>query len=402
MEYIHYPFPKVTHIEDVLPHIDDKSFKVIEKECGNTYINYVRMGPETFPPIIGSPEERLSAVIRRECRGISFNTESGLLSSRPFHKFFNVCENEYLTIPKMGFYMEHHIMDKVDGSMIRPVHTPWGLRWGTKMGVTDTANFAETWLMDKPQYRKFALNCQGKGLTPLFEYYSPENRVVHDYGERNMVLLAVRDNNTGLYHSYQNIVAIGQHYGIPVVELHPGQVDDAERYIAGVKASTTIPEGVVIMWPNGHMGKLKTDAYNVKHRVKEAGRTERTLILAILNSEVDDLLAMLPEEDRKEVDDFIREFWRWTDALALNIATVYSTARETYETKKDFACATTDWRRMERACVFALWDGKAEDADEMARNLIDAALVSETKWEEFRETLGPAAPDFNWEGDDDV
>ena len=110
---MHYLFPRLTNIDQVLPHIDEASFRVSEKDSGHTFINYVRMGPETFPPVLGSREDRLRAVIRRECRGIAFDTDTGKLVSRPFHKFFNAGENEHMTIGHMGFHMPHVLMDKV-------------------------------------------------------------------------------------------------------------------------------------------------------------------------------------------------------------------------------------------------------------------------------------------------
>ena len=85
---LHYPFPTIMTIEDVLPHIDNY-FRVVKKNDGYTYINYSMMTPAVFPPVEGTDEERLKASIRRECRGITFDTKTGQIVSRPFHKFFN-------------------------------------------------------------------------------------------------------------------------------------------------------------------------------------------------------------------------------------------------------------------------------------------------------------------------
>jgi RNA ligase len=404
---IHYPFPIINHISDVLPFIDDKSFTVKEKDSGHTFINYVRMGPETFPPVIGSVEERHAAVIRRECRGIAFYTETGLIASRPFHKFFNVGENEYVTIGHLGFHMPHVVMDKVDGSMVRPLLTPAGLRWGTKIGVTDTSNFAEAWLYGKREYVKFALRSVSEGWTPLFEYVSPENRVVVNYGKRDMILLAMRHTVTGEYMDHDAMVLVAERYGIPVVKTYDPIEGDAQTYIENVRISDDLDEGVVVAWPNGHRSKAKTDIYNVLHKVKEAGRTERTLVTAILEGKVDDLLSMLEDKDRAKVDAFIAEFWSSLDTLENEIGGLYEDVRGDFPDKKSFALGRgKDLTRIERANMFSLWDGKVATTRDAAMNIIKSGLTSETNWFAMRNSIEEAesftAFSFDWTGQEDI
>lgn len=387
---IHYEFPVIEHIDDVLPHIDDKSFKVIAKDCGNTYINYVRMGSETFPPVLGSEAERLAARVRRECRGIAFNTETGKLVSRPFHKFFNVGETEHLTFEHLGFHREHVVMDKMDGSMLRPIPTPFGLRWGTKMGITDVGNLAETWIEQHDKYRKFALRMMAAGRTPIFEFVSPENRIVARYAEPNMVLLAVRHNTAGTYMSSDTMRVLAEEYGIPVVKHFDPVEGDPETYFELIRASDDLDEGIVIAWSNGHRAKAKTDQYTTLHKIKEKASTERNLILAILEQEVDDLLPLVPEEEAAGIMGFADEFWGWVDSLADDIGGLHEYARATYQSKKDFAVATQDWERVSRSCVFTLWDGKEDTPRDLALSMIRTGLTSETKWAQFRESLGGA------------
>ena len=50
-DVMHYEFPIIRHINDVLPHVqENKSFIVAERD-DYTVINYVMMGNDTFPPI---------------------------------------------------------------------------------------------------------------------------------------------------------------------------------------------------------------------------------------------------------------------------------------------------------------------------------------------------------------
>ena len=401
MMSIHYPFPHITHISDVLPHIDDESFRIVAKDSGHTFINYVRMGPDTFPAVEGSPADRLRAAMRRECRGIAFDTKTGDLVSRPFHKFFNACENDSLTPAHMGLNMEHVTMDKLDGSMVRPLMTEFGLRWGTKMGCTDTSNFAEVFTMDKPQYGKLAQRYHAHGMTALFEYVSPENRIVVEY-KRNMVLLAIRVNLTGLYLEHQTVELIGDRYGIAVAGTYDSVVGDAEAWLASVKTDPDLDEGVVVAWPNGHRIKVKTDLYNVLHKVKEAGRSERTLANAILESKIDDLLAMLERDDRIEVDQFVADFWTTVDTLAGTMTALHDKVRGMFPDKKSFAISEfgKGLSQLERSTVFGLWDGKLADGDAAAMRTIESGLTSETSWDLMRNKIDTSENFndvvFNW------
>lgn len=399
---VHYAFPIIRHIDDVLPHIDDQSFRVIAKDSGHTFINYVRMGNDTFPPVIGTDAEKLRAAIRRECRGIAFNTATGLLESRPFHKFFNVGENEYVTVAHMRFDKDYVLMDKLDGSMLRPLRTEFGMRWGTKMGITDTSNLAEVFVMDKPEYDNFAAYSMRIGFTPLFEYMSPENRIVVDYGKRAMILIGMRDNLTGVYMQHDTMCRLADTFGIPVVRTFAPMSKDADEWIADMKSGTDFAEGVVWAWNDGHRAKGKTDLYNILHKVKEAGRTERTLILALLDGRIDDLLAMLSGEDRAAVDMFIKGFWATVDQMATKLDALYTHIRDVYEDKKAFALSdlSKNLHQVERAQMFALWDGKSEDGAESALGIIRSGLSSETAWHMRRNQiessthLGPVG--FDW------
>jgi len=406
---IHYLFPRIRHIDDVLPYIDEACFRVVEKDCGNTYINYVRMGDETFPPVPTEEEwlragddqwelhnldqEYQRAVIRRECRGLVFDTATGKLVSRPFHKFFNVGEREDLDYDSLRFDSDAHVVqDKIDGSMVRPIPTPLGMRWATKMGITDVAMAAEAWLVDHPDYAEMASYYMQHGYTPLFEFTSPGTRIVVDYGvEPTMTLLAVRSNLDGGYLLQDALENIGDRWGIPVVGTHPSFVTTPKAFVDAVKLSD-LDEGIVIQWDNGHRVKVKTETYTILHRVKEAARTERTLVTAVLDQSVDDLLPLLPTEDRAKVTKYIHTFWGCMDRLAIDVSALYTDARLTCASKKEFAISTAKTlTQLERAMVFGLWDNKILSPRAAAMLIIKGGLASETKWAEMKQKIEASA-----------
>ena len=54
-------------------------------------------------------------------------------------------------------------------------------------------------------------------MTALFEFTSPENRVVIAYDRPTLTLLAGRDNRTGRYCSHQELQALPISYDVPLI-----------------------------------------------------------------------------------------------------------------------------------------------------------------------------------------
>lgn len=191
---MNYTFPIIRVLDDVLPHIEGRTeFIVAEREFG-TVLNYVVSMADTFN--MEGPDD-LTGAMRRECRGIIFGTD-GKIMSRPFHKFFNIGEKDETQPHVLDFSADHTLMTKLDGSMLRPILVDDKLRWGTKMGFSEVAEFAEEYIAKNPKYNDFGWFCVEQGWTPIFEYVGPHNKVVLTYDE-GLTLLAVRDNITGGY-----------------------------------------------------------------------------------------------------------------------------------------------------------------------------------------------------------
>jgi len=406
-----YSFPRIEHLDDVRVHVDADCFRVVEKDSGHTFVNYVKMGNDTFPAfpapksddpwdIAYARSQWQRAAVRRECRGIAFDTETGAIVSRPFHKFFNVGEREDMDVGVLDFSARHWVLDKLDGSMVRPLPTPAGIRWGTKMGITDTAMWAEDFVAgDKRDYVGFAEFCISHGWTPMFEYVGPFNRIVAEYAE-DMVLLAIRHNREGWYLTPEQVDRQAELFGIPTVRTYDPVEGDPTVYLSAVKESDDLDEGIVIQWENGHRAKVKTDIYSTLHRVKEASRTERTLVTAIREGTVDDLLPLVSAEDRADVEAYIKRFWWCFERLRDDIAALYKDARLSYDDKKSFAISpqgAKSMTRLEASLVFSMWDGKIADASEAADRVITGGLVSETKWQEMKENVAMAANLNNFE-----
>ena len=211
-----YQFPHIKHINDVLPAIQDSPEFIVAEREHFTVVNYVVAHPETFPEVatvaltngdathfgIFESEEAHKAAIRRELRGIIFAKDGSILARR-LHKFFNVNERDETQQHLIDLSQPHVILEKLDGSMITPIPIKDHLRWGTKMGITDVSMGAETFVATHPEYTEFAKWCKENNYTPIFEWVSRKQRIVVDYPEDNLILIAVRNNTTGEYLPYE-------------------------------------------------------------------------------------------------------------------------------------------------------------------------------------------------------
>jgi RNA ligase len=320
-QVITYDFPLITHINDVLPHISGKDeFRVMEKDW-YTAINYAVAFEDTFQWNDADP---VGSAVRRECRGLIFNTETGNLISHPYHKFFNAGEKEETQLNKINLYEPHIVLEKLDGSMIRPIPTPEGFRLGTKAGITDVAMNAEVFVADKPHYATFINKCIQKGTTPIFEWVSRKNRIVVDYPEDNLILTGLRYNDTGKYVDYQIMSDYATSWNIPVVKAVDGlAVQNIDLFVKQVREWDDGEEGVVVRFDSGHMCKVKSADYVLRHKSKDSISQEKNVLQTILNDSVDDLVPLLTPEDGERIQRFQGAFWAALEDVGTEIHDLY-------------------------------------------------------------------------------
>lgn len=327
-----YDFPQIQHINDVLPHIEGRDeFKVAEKD-DYTVINYIVAFEDTFKWDSNDP---VGSAIRRECRGLIFNLD-GVLLSRPYAKFFNVGEREETQLNKINLYEPHVVLEKLDGSMIRPIPDKEGFRLATKAGVTDVAMNAEVFIGDKSHYSTFIKKCIQKQITPIFEWCSRKNRIVVDYPEDQLILTGLRYNNDGLYVDYQTMLNYATAWNIPVVKAVDGlSVQNIDLFVNQVREWDD-GEGIVLRFDTGHMVKVKADQYVLRHKTKEQINSEKNVINVILDDSVDDLIPLLTPEDANRLQEFQHSFWVNVENVCVDIQDTYKKI-DNGQSQKDFA-----------------------------------------------------------------
>ena len=243
----------------------------------------------------------------------------------------------------------HVILEKLDGSMIRPVPVPgsdcYEFRLGTKAGITDVAMTAEVWMANHSNYVELVKMCLEHGITPIFEWCSRKNRIVVDYPEDRLVLTAVRHNEKGFYLPHRALSNFARDYQLDLVKVIDSASDNIHELVDTIRAWES-DEGVVVRFEasrphggadQGHMLKIKADAYLVLHRSKDAISNEKNIIEVVLNDQVDDLIPVLTEPDAKRLRDFQRAFWMSVDEVASEMVDVYLDGGVGIEEQRDFA-----------------------------------------------------------------
>ena len=142
-----------------------------------------------------------------EARGITFRESDGECVSRPFRKFFNVGERADTQPALIQYQYECAFYDrkteltmKRDGSLITPVVVNGKVYLKTKKSFTsDVAICAQFFLdHDAQPLQSCIKKCMAAGFTPIFEFTSPDNMIVINYGDScRLTLIAIRHTETG-------------------------------------------------------------------------------------------------------------------------------------------------------------------------------------------------------------
>lgn len=391
---MHYSFPTINTIDDVLPYIEGRKDFVVADRGNYTVINYmVEMG-DTFPPVVIQVEPQSildtsfiideGAAIRRECRGLVFCNKTKRILRRPFHKFFNIGQREETLPANVDLSKPHVVLDKLDGSLIAPFRDHQGtIIWGTKMCAMDFHERVAAFVSTQPQYTMFVNQCLRYNLSPCFEYVGPENRIVLNYQEEDLFLTALRDINTGEYVSYKEMALEAERLNVPYVRAFDSW-NNIDEFIEHARNLEDV-EGFIVRFNDGTMVKAKCDWYVQIHRAKEKILFDRHIVEMILDETIDDVKSMLPFEDCEKLTKFERDFHYKLNAVVAGIFIELEALKLYNIDRKTFALTrATEMDSYTRAVIFRHWDNH-EGIRQTVINTIRKNIGSNTNWAELRE-----------------
>lgn len=402
---MHYEFPEIRHLDDVRPAIEGRDEFIIAERPWGFVVNYMVSLTDTFPEVrttggsaqMREEQTRLKA-IRRECRGILFYPD-GRIMARRLHKFFNVNERDETQHHLIDLTEPHVILEKLDGSMITPLVADGRVRFGTKMGITDVSAGAEQFAARNAHLMEFCDMMLDRGKTPIFEWCSRKQRIVVDYPNDRLVLIAVRDTVTGAYSSYAEMMEMAQHHGLDLVKTYPGTANSMEHLIEDTRGLQGA-EGWVLRFADGHMLKIKAEEYVRFHKTKDGLAQEKNLIDLLVNEKLDDAKAFMMDDDRHRVEQFEDQFWHGFDTQVHVAQTSLDTVRQVVQgDRKRFALEhAPKLVPTIRSVMFACWDGDRQVRDELL-GVIRKNVGTQTKVDSVRHLWGDAKWSYHFEGD---
>lgn len=377
-----YNWPHIKHIDEIKPAIEGRDeFSIVETDWGHV-INYQVNFIDTFPMVNTRNEEvNRNYALRRECRGIKFGCDGNIIA-RPFHKYFNINERPETADHQIDWSMKFHILEKLDGSMIHPIKVDGQILWCSKMGVTEVAKQVINFVKLNDNYNQFASHVIDNGFTPLFEWCSRSQRIIIDYPTDTLVLLAIRNMNTGEYITYECLQDAAKPYGIPVVKSFEGTFENIQDFLADVQAREH-EEGYVLRFENGHAVKAKNLWYCQLHKTKELLTFEKDVWALVIKNDYDDAKTFMDDAGVDRID-------RFADALNIGIKKVaedlywYATAARDNigASQKKFAEYVLANHPGVSDLIFRIDTGS--DPEEVVRKKIANNLSSRTKLETVR------------------
>lgn len=410
---MNYQFPVIRHLDDVRPAIEGRDEFIIAERDWGYVVNYMVAMADTFPSTqvvdeMGFIQFDLWAAIRRECRGLLFYPD-GRIMARRLHKFFNINERDETQFGAIDFTQPHVILEKLDGSMITPivlntVRDPrfaivgatdpimcaGDIRWGTKMGLTEVGMGAEEFVAAHPNYDEFVRWCiDYTGHTPIFEWCSRKQRIVVDYPEDRLVLIAVRETNSGKYCSLKWMQYYAGKYGVDVVKAYEGTAENMTQLMEETKGSEGI-EGWIIRFDDGHMLKIKGEWYVRIHKTKDNLTHEKNVIELLISEKMDDAKAFMMDEDRKRVEAFETEFWEGIANEVANYDRYFGMVVASGLDRKRYALewlpTVKDQDPFAGNIVFGKFDDK--DTRKMVLDIISKNVGTQTKVDAVRSLWG--------------
>jgi T4 RnlA family RNA ligase len=229
----------------------------------------------------------------------------------------NLLMNKFFNIGQTDGWMEEDVKDKKivsvankeDGSIISFVKFPNGeIRAKSKTSFeSDQAKMAQRIYDDSENIRNFVNACIKEDKVAIWEIVGPDNQIVLEYQNTELILLQVRRTSNGTYvNNITNSYNIKQAKVFDLDSLKAeeetlGTTSILETLLMYKKISQDNIEGWVVTFEDGQMAKIKTDRYIQLHGLigPDAFR-ENLLIQTILDGNIDDVIAQLVPGEKKD------------------------------------------------------------------------------------------------------
>ena len=163
---------------------------------------------------------------------------------------------------------------------------------------------------------------ENKGLTFVFEHIFPfiDPHIVV-YKNFGLYLTGIRDVNTGVEYSYKEIKKYADEYKVLMTEIFNKSFYDIMNNLSDKKAEEA--EGFVINI-DGYRLKVKYDNYLLIHKTLNNMASFNTVIKAIEDENVDDLISKMPKAYKEQIIKIIDTVNDYCNKLENKISSYYN------------------------------------------------------------------------------
>jgi RNA ligase len=288
--------------------------------------------------------EKLWDNITKSCRGLILDNNGNVIA-KTFDKFFNLEEHSPEEIPNEDF----EVYEKLDGSLgiLFWYQGKWIL--ASKGSFTSTQSVKGKQILDE----KYNIEPIPKGYTTLVEIIYPENRIVCNYGEDEvLVVLSMINSSNGKELDYDSLLKINEETGLPVVKKYDGLKD----YKTLKSTISKDREGYVIKFRSGLRVKIKGEDYVYLHRLLTEFSTIDIWEYLKDKKDLNFLLEKVPDEFDAWVRNTVRDLVVRHDNILKDYTEIFNNLASKNLDRKDFA--ENAKRYTHSSLLFSMLNGK--------------------------------------------
>ena len=229
-----------------------------------------------------------------ELRGVTFVKDSSGNFRRflMLHKFYNVGQVPQTEIEILKNKNIVRVSTKMDGSLVAFYQLP-----NKKIYPMTKGSFNNPVLDQVLSYKNyknienFVSELFNKNIYPIFEWVSPQNRIVLHYEDESLTLLQIRDID-GKYLDLKKFDNLTKKYGVNKTKYWDKDNLDS---LLSLRDEMENFEGWVIQFDDNSIVKLKTAEYFELHKTL-SGLNLKTIFKLIIDDELDDYKDKLTEK----------------------------------------------------------------------------------------------------------
>lgn len=303
--------------------------------------------------------------ITKSCRGLILD-KGGNVIAKSFDKFFNMEEHSSDQIPNEEF----EVYEKLDGSLgiLFWYQGKWIL--ASKGSFISDQAIKGKKILDS----KYSVEPIPKGYTTLVEIIYPENRIVCNYGEDEvLVVLSMISNASGKELDYDSLLKINEETGLPVVKRYDG-IQDYKTLKSLISKDR---EGYVIKFRGGFRMKIKGEEYVRLHRILTGFSNVDIWEYLKDGRDLSEFLDRVPDEFDHWVKSTIKDLRYSCYQIRERAGKIHDHFRygkyndvDPEPTRKEFAEFVMKQEEFIRPILFAMWDKNNDKVDEIIWKLV--------------------------------